>query len=67
MKKQKTNNKRYRRRYTRMAKLAGCCKTWDDITIVSVTKEEDAWMEGKTIIKQLNKKELIHIQQYLKH
>ena len=29
--------------------FAGCCKTWDDITVVSVTKEDDAWMEGKTI------------------
>mgnify|MGYP000039083215 CR=1 FL=1 len=29
--------------------FAGCCKSWDDITVVSVTKEDDAWMEGKTI------------------
>ena len=36
--------------------FAGCCKTWDDITIVSVTKEEDAWMEGKTITQVAEQK-----------
>ena len=36
--------------------FAGCCKTWDDITVVSVTKEEDAWMEGKTITQVAEQK-----------
>ena len=34
--------------------FAGSCKSWDDITIVSVTKEDDAWMEGKTITEIAN-------------
>lgn len=34
--------------------FAGSCKSWDDITIVSVTKECNAWMEGKTISEIAN-------------